>query len=184
MGPPRGQARDITRADPGIDASFHGRQGGVRRNGLWVDEGTTWVRDGKGSGSCCWVGLLDNVLYKITPDNTVSGSWRGRVNTGDDPDSVGYTDAAGRCTSVLIRAVLLRGGPRAGYSGAADWDGQEGHCGWEKGRDPHSYCPMEWAVSGLMARMTSLIQCRMGGVLTDNDFGLRGVAGGGEGVFF
>ena len=87
---PEAKPASITRADPGIDALI-ATDAKVEfvANGFGLDEGTTWVRDGRGSGFLLLGGLLDNVLYKITPDNTVSVFMEKAGYTGDDPDSVG-----------------------------------------------------------------------------------------------
>src|SRR5512146_101233 len=80
----------FTRADPGFDALI-ARDAKVEQvaEGFGINEGTTWVRDGKGSGFLLVAGLIDNVLYKITPDNAVSVFMERAGYTGDDPDSVG-----------------------------------------------------------------------------------------------
>ena len=57
-------------------------------SGFGLNEGTTWVRDGKGSGFLLVGGLLDNVLYKITPDNSVSVFMEKAGYTGTDVDNV------------------------------------------------------------------------------------------------
>ena len=63
----------ITRSDPGLDALIAAdAKVELVASGFGLDEGTTWVRDGHGSGFLLLGGLLDNVLYKITPDNVVS----------------------------------------------------------------------------------------------------------------
>lgn len=51
-------------------------------SGFGLNEGTTWVREG---GFLLVGGLLDNVLYKITPDGTVSVFMEKAGYTGDDP---------------------------------------------------------------------------------------------------
>src|SRR6185437_14939152 len=93
----------FTRADPGFDALI-ARDAKVEEvaEGFGINEGTTWVRDGKGSGFLLVAGLIDNVLYKITPDNRVSVFIERAGYTGNDPDNVGTQTRAGRSHVLLI----------------------------------------------------------------------------------
>src|SRR3984885_6831833 len=116
---PEAKPASITRSDPGIDALIAtDAKVELVANGFGLDEGTTWVRDGKGSGFLLVGGLLDNVLYKITPDNTVSVFMEKAGYTGDDPDSVGTQTRAGRSHVLLIGRPAPEWIPRGGYSGA------------------------------------------------------------------
>src|SRR5262245_22630490 len=63
---------NITRADPGLDAIVDANtQAELLATGFGLNEGPVWVREGQ-SGSLIIGGLLDNVLYKIAADKTVS----------------------------------------------------------------------------------------------------------------
>lgn len=100
---PASRPASITRADPGIDALIAAdAKVELVANGFGLNEGTTWVRDGKGSGFLLVGGLLDNVLYKIAPDNTVSVFMEKAGYTGDDVENVGAQTRAGRSHVLLI----------------------------------------------------------------------------------
>jgi gluconolactonase len=93
----------ITRTDPGLDALLSpDAVVELVASGFGLNEGTTWVRDGKGSGFLLVGGLLDNVLYKITPDNTVSVFMEKAGYTGNDVENVGAQTRAGRSHVLLI----------------------------------------------------------------------------------
>src|SRR6185369_2973412 len=70
---PTARPASITRTDPDINALLAPEaQVQLVASGFGLNEGTTWVRDGKGSGFLLVGGLLDNVLYKIATDGSVS----------------------------------------------------------------------------------------------------------------
>lgn len=93
----------ITRADPGIDELLApDARVELVASGFGLNEGTTWVRDGKGGGFLLVGGLLDNVLYKIAPDNTVSVFMEKAGYTGNDVENVGAQTRSGRSHVLLI----------------------------------------------------------------------------------
>jgi len=70
--PPEAKPFSITRTDPALDDIVSpgakllelGRGFGLTEGGLWIAEGA--------SGYWIFAGLLDNVLYKVTPQKQVS----------------------------------------------------------------------------------------------------------------
>ncbi len=56
--------------------------------GFGLNEGPVWVREGD-SGYLLVGGLLDNVLYKIAADNTVSVFMESAGYTGNDVNNAG-----------------------------------------------------------------------------------------------
>jgi gluconolactonase len=100
--PPASAPFNITRADPGLDAV-------VARNakletlatGFGLNEGPVWVPDG-GAGYLLVSGLLDNVIYKITPDKRVSVFMEGAGYTGADVNHTGAQTRSGRSHVLLI----------------------------------------------------------------------------------
>ena len=61
--------------------------------GFGLNEGPVWVREGN-SGYLLVGGLLDNVLYKIAADNTVSVFMEKAGYTGNDVNNTGRKHAA------------------------------------------------------------------------------------------
>jgi gluconolactonase len=100
--PPEAKPFNITRADPGLDAV-------VARNarletlatGFGLNEGPVWVREGD-SGYLLVAGLLDNVIYKIAADNTVSVFMERAGYTGTDVSHTGAQTRSGRSHVLLI----------------------------------------------------------------------------------
>jgi len=100
--PPASAPFNITRADPGLDAV-------VARNakletlatGFGLNEGPVWVPEGK-TGYLLVAGLLDNVIYKITPDRKVSVFMEGAGYTGTDVNHTGAQTRSGRSHVLLI----------------------------------------------------------------------------------
>jgi hypothetical protein len=116
----------ITREDPGIDALL-AKDAKVEfvANGFGLNEGTTWVRDGKSSGFLLVGGLLDNVLYKIgPPHNTVSVFMEKAGFTGDDPSNAGAQTRAGRSHVLLIGPSCSGVDPQGRVLWCADDDRQ------------------------------------------------------------
>jgi len=100
--PPASAPFNITRADPGLDAV-------VARNakletlatGFGLNEGPVWVPEGN-TGYLLVAGLLDNVIYKITPDRKVSVFMEGAGYTGTDVNHTGAQTRSGRSHVLLI----------------------------------------------------------------------------------
>src|SRR5215475_12126573 len=69
---PQAKPFSITRSDPALDDIVApDAKLDLMAQGFGLTEGPVWVPDDKG-GYLLFGGLLDNVIYKITPDNTVS----------------------------------------------------------------------------------------------------------------
>src|SRR5262249_20798757 len=94
--PPEAKPFSITRTDPALDNIISpgaklvelARGFGLTEGGLWIAEGT--------SGYWIFAGLLDNVLYKVTPQKQVSVFIERSGYTGHDPDPVGGQPSSGR----------------------------------------------------------------------------------------
>jgi gluconolactonase len=70
-------------------------------DGFGLNEGPVWVRDGA-SGYLLASGLMDNVIYKITPSKDVSVFLEYSGYSGDSPDKVGVQTRSGRQHVLLI----------------------------------------------------------------------------------
>jgi gluconolactonase len=100
--PPVAKPFSITRTDPAIDDIVSpgaklvelGRGFGLTEGGLWIAEGA--------SGYWIFAGLLDNVLYKVTPQKQVSVFMERAGYTGNDPEHVGAQTRSGRSHVLLI----------------------------------------------------------------------------------
>ena len=99
---PEAKPFSITRSDPALDAIIApdaklvelARGFGLTEGGLWIAEGS--------SGYWVFAGLLDNVIYKVTPDKKVSVFMEKAGYTGNDPDHTGAQTRAGRSHVLLI----------------------------------------------------------------------------------
>ena len=100
--PPEAKPFSITRADPALD-SIVSRDAKLEElaDGFGLNESPLWVREGN-SGYLIVTGLLDNVLYKITPDKKVSVFMEYAGYSGDDVDNVGTQTRSGRSHVILI----------------------------------------------------------------------------------
>jgi len=100
--PPEPAPFSITRADPALDAIIApdaelvelARGFGLTEGGLWIPEGD--------SGYWIFTGLLDNVLYKVTPGREVSVFMEQAGYTGTDANHVGTQTRSGRSHVILI----------------------------------------------------------------------------------
>jgi len=100
--PPEARPFSITKSDPALDAVISpdaklvelARGFGLTEGGLWIPEGS--------SGYWIFAGLLDNVLYKVTPQKQVSVFMEKAGYTGNDPDHVGTQTRSGRSHVLLI----------------------------------------------------------------------------------
>ena len=77
------------------------RQGQELARGFGLNEGPVWVREGN-SGYLLVGGLLDNVIYKIAADNTVSVFMEKAGYTGTDVNHTGTQTRSGRSHVLLI----------------------------------------------------------------------------------
>jgi gluconolactonase len=99
---PEAKPFSITKADPALDAIIApdaklnelARGFGLTEGGLWIAEGN--------SGYWIFTGLLDNVLYKVTPQKQVSVFMEKAGYTGNDPEHVGTQTRSGRSHVLLI----------------------------------------------------------------------------------
>src|SRR5499427_9144608 len=99
---PEAKPFSITRTDPAFDDIVSpgakllelGRGFGLTEGGLWIAEGA--------SGYWIFAGLLDNVLYKVTPQKQVSVFMEKAGYTGNDADHVGTQTRSGRSHVLLI----------------------------------------------------------------------------------
>src|SRR5215467_10489179 len=96
--PPEAKPFSITRTDPALDAIIApdaklvelARGFGLTEGGLWVPEGGSADR-----GYWIFAGLLDNVIYKVTPQKQVSVFMEKAGYTGNDPEHVGTQTRSG-----------------------------------------------------------------------------------------
>lgn len=70
-------------------------------DGFGLNEGPVWVPDGN-SGYLLFGALMDNVIYKITPDKEVSVFMEYAGYSGDSPETVGTQTRSGRAHTLLI----------------------------------------------------------------------------------
>jgi gluconolactonase len=99
---PQAKPFNITRSDPALDAivSPNARAEELAR-GFGLNEGPVWVREGN-SGYLLVGGLLDNVIYKVAADNTVSVFMEKAGYTGTDVNHTGTQTRSGRSHVLLI----------------------------------------------------------------------------------
>src|SRR5262245_14601588 len=100
--PPEAKDFSITRADPALDALVDPKaKAELLATGFGLNEGPVWVPEGK-TGYLLVGGLLDNVIYKVTPDKHVSVFLENAGYTGDDVSNVGTQTRSGRSHVLLI----------------------------------------------------------------------------------
>ncbi len=100
--PPDARPFSITRSDPGLDAVVsRGAKLELMAQGFGLNEGPVWVRDSHG-GYLLVSGLLDNVIYKIAADKTVSVFMEKAGYSGDDVNHTGAQTRSGRSHVLLI----------------------------------------------------------------------------------
>jgi gluconolactonase len=93
---------NVTRSDPGLDAVVApDTKAELIASGFGLNEGPVWVRDGQ-SGYLLIGGLLDNVIYKIAADKTVSVFMEKAGYSGTDVDHTGTQTRSGRSHVLLI----------------------------------------------------------------------------------
>ena len=99
---PASKPFNITRSDPGLDAVVAAdAKAELLARGFGLNEGPVWVREGQ-SGYLLLGGLLDNVIYKIAADKTVSVFMEKAGYTGTDVDNAGTQTRSGRSHVLLI----------------------------------------------------------------------------------
>lgn len=100
--PPAARPFSITRVDPALDRIVSPNAKLVQlASGFGLNEGPVWIRDGKG-GYLLVSALIDNVIYKVTPDGKVSVFMYYAGYTGKDEDNVGTQTRSGRSHVLLI----------------------------------------------------------------------------------
>ena len=99
---PQPKPFSITRSDPALDAIVApDAKAELLARGFGLNEGPVWVREGN-SGYLLVGGLLDNVIYKIAADKTVSVFLEKAGYTGTDVDHTGAQTRSGRSHVLLI----------------------------------------------------------------------------------
>jgi gluconolactonase len=100
--PPEAKPFSITRSDPALDDIIApNAQLTELARGFGLTEGGLWITEGN-SGYWIFAGLLDNVLYKVTPQKQVSIFMEKAGYTGTDVDRVGAQTRSGRSHVLLI----------------------------------------------------------------------------------
>jgi gluconolactonase len=162
----------ITRLDPGLDALIAAdAKVELVASGFGLDEGTTWVREAHGSGFLLLGGLLDNVLYKIAPDNVVAVFMEKAGYSGDDVENVGAQTRAGRSHVLLIGPSCTGVDPQGRILWCADDDRKVMRL------EPDGrHVVLSDGAGGKRFNGPNDISIKSDGAvyLTDNDFGLRG----------
>jgi gluconolactonase len=99
---PTSKPFNITRSDPGLDQVVAAdAKAELIASGFGLNEGPVWVREGQ-SGYLLVSGLLDNVIYKIAADKTVSVFMERAGYTGTDVNHTGTQTRSGRSHVLLI----------------------------------------------------------------------------------
>ena len=99
---PESRPFSISRADPALDQIISPDAKLVElASGFGLTEGGLWIAEGN-SGYWIFTGLLDNVLYKITPQKQLSVFMEKAGYTGNDPEHVGTQTRSGRSHVLLI----------------------------------------------------------------------------------
>src|SRR6185369_6769372 len=99
---PASKPFNITRSDPGLDKVVDpSTKAEEIARGFGLNEGPVWVREGS-SGYLLVAGLLDNVIYKIAADKTVSVFMERAGYTGNDVNHAGAQTRSGRSHVLLI----------------------------------------------------------------------------------
>jgi gluconolactonase len=100
--PPAARPFSVTRSDPALDAIVpRGAKLELMASGFGLNEGPVWVPDAHG-GYLLVSGLIDNVIYKVTPDHRVSVFLEKAGYSGADPDHTGAQTRSGRSHVLLI----------------------------------------------------------------------------------
>ena len=99
---PEARPFSLTRSDPALDEIIAPDAAPLElARGFGLTEGGLWIADGN-SGYWIFAGLLDNVLYKVTPQKQVSVFMERAGYTGNDPEHVGAQTRSGRSHVLLI----------------------------------------------------------------------------------
>jgi gluconolactonase len=99
---PQSKPFNITRSDPGLDQVVAANaKAELIASGFGLNEGPVWVREGQ-SGYLLVSGLLDNVIYKLAADKTVSVFMEKAGYSGNDVNHTGTQTRSGRSHVLLI----------------------------------------------------------------------------------
>jgi gluconolactonase len=99
---PQSRPFSITRSHPRLDAVVpDGATLELIASGFGLNEGPVWVPEGR-AGYLLVSGLLDNVIYRIDPDKSVSVFMEQAGYTGSDVSHVGTQTRSGRSHVLLI----------------------------------------------------------------------------------
>ena len=161
----------ITRSDPGLDEIVDANtKAELLARGFGLNEGPVWVREGK-SGYLLLGGLLDNVIYKIAADKTVSVFMEKAGYTGTDVDNTGTQTRSGRSHVLLI-------GPSCASldsQGRLIWCADNDRTVMRLEKDGTRTVLSPGLNGKRFSGPNDIYVTRSDGVyLTDNDFGLRG----------
>jgi gluconolactonase len=168
--PPAAKPFSIMRLDPALDALVDpATTAELIANGFGLNEGPVWIREGQ-SGYLVISGLLDNVLYKIAADKTVSVFLEKAGYTGTDVDHVGTQTRSGRSHVLLIGPSCASLDSQGRLIWCADNDRAVMRLEKDGSRTVLS--------AGLDGKRFSgpndiVVRADDGVYLTDNDFGLR-----------
>lgn len=163
----------ITRTDPGLDALVApDAKAELMARGFGLNEGPVWVREGR-SGYLLVGGLLDNVIYKVGADKTVSVFMERAGYTGTDVNHTGAQTRSGRSHVLLIGPSCASLDSQGRVIWCADNDRAVMRLEKDGTRTVLS--------SGLNGRKFSgpndiVVTSKDAVYLTDNDFGLRDAA--------
>lgn len=138
-------------------------------HGFGLNEGPVWMPDGH-EGFVLVSGLLDNVIYKVTPDHQISVFLDYAGYTGNDPEHVGAQTRSGRSHVLLIGPSCTGLDPQGRLVWCADNDRMVMRLELDGTRTVLSAGANGKRFNG----PNDIAIARNGAVyLTDNDFGLR-----------
>jgi gluconolactonase len=169
---PAAKPFEITRADPALDAVVApNAQADLIATGFGLNEGPVWVPEGR-SGYLLVGGLLDNVIYKVAADKTVSVFMEQAGFTGTDVSNTGAQTRSGRSHVLLIGPSCASLDSQGRLIWCADNDRTVNRLEKDGTRTVLSRgAPDGKRFSG----PNDIVVARDDAVyLTDNDFGLRG----------
>jgi gluconolactonase len=169
---PAAKPFSITRADPALDALVDpNAEAELLASGFGLNEGPVWVPEGN-AGYLLVGGLLDNVIYKIAADKTVSVFMEQAGYTGTDVSNTGAQTRSGRSHVLLI-------GPSCASldsQGRLIWCADNDRTLMRLEKDGTRTVLSAGAPDGKrFSGPNDIVVARDDAVyLTDNDFGLRG----------
>jgi gluconolactonase len=168
--PPAGRPFSITHVHPSLDALVDSSaQAELLATGFGLNEGPVWVPEGN-SGYLLVGGLLDNVIYKVAADKTVSVFMEKAGYTGTDVEHTGTQTRSGRSHVLLIGPSCASLDSQGRVIWCADNDRTVNRLEKDGTRTVLS--------RGLNGKRFSgpndiVVRADDGVYLTDNDFGLR-----------